>query len=728
MRELVKPIFQSGPQTCGAAALAMLLQLLGKQVREDDVLRVLNLTPDRVTGINIAQIIQTASHFGVKLVPKRISATDLTVPCIAYMASGHYVVVTHVKGDSVILMDPELGVLSMHLHQFTNGWTTVVIEPEGCNGLPVKTVAESDLTHVPGALRGGLVARLVQSALPHSPAFAVMFALVMINIVVSLALPFAIMLLVDGFSKHAAVDSLAVAGGLLAAVFIQNLCLTVAGTLYSRTANAILVDLRIKLFSRIQQLSARSLQNWAPGDLLSRLIRDVNLLQSFASSTLFGAVVSCLTACLVAAILARMHWKMLLLGVSTLPAFAVVSLIFQRTLRQRSEALHNKFGLVTAHAERSLLAADSIRYLGQQGREIGSFRRTLGELYHAAVAAEIPTYVSQAITTGLSSLGPIAILWYGSMQVQSGSVTIGMVTSFSIIMGRLYQPIGQLVQHTLDFQAALTASQRYFSVLDEPRDIPEPVTPVAMINTTGAVTLNHIRFEHPGGRRLEDIHWAIPGGSFVCLVGPSGAGKSTLARLVVREYDLNDGQVLLDGCDIRQLRTETLRSLVSYIPSAPSIFEGTLLDNIHYGNPYCSLNDVQSVVDLVGLRYLVAQLREGLLTQITQNGANISGGQRQLIGIARALLRRPRVLVLDEATGNLEPEAETALYQRLREALPDATFLVVSHRPWVAELANEVGLLTDGRLESRGKHQELLGRSSMYRNLCGQKEYVQAFS
>jgi ATP-binding cassette subfamily B protein len=315
----------------------------------------------------------------------------------------------------------------------------------------------------------------------------------------------------------------------------------------------------------------------------------------------------------------------------------------------------------------------------------------------------------------------VAVIWYGGSLVMAGEVTLGVLVAFLTYITRFFLPLRELTQFYNQLQAAMAGAERVFELLDEPPKLVERREPVQLTTVRGAVEFRQVWFSYRDAPVLKEVSFQMAPGELVALVGHTGAGKTTIASLLARFYDPTRGAVLLDGHDLRDLSFSTLRTSVALVLQDNFLFAGTIADNIRYGRPEATDEQVAEAARLAHADEFIAHFPDGYATPVMERAANLSLGQRQLIAISRAVLADPRVLILDEATSNVDPRTERLLQQALQALLVGRTCLVIAHRLSTITAADQVLVVDDGRVVERGRHEDLLRQRGAYYRLYQQQ-------
>jgi ATP-binding cassette, subfamily B, bacterial len=459
-----------------------------------------------------------------------------------------------------------------------------------------------------------------------------------------------------------------------------------------------LQDLRVRVFGHLQTLSIGFHSRRRAGVLVSRLTNDVQALDQLVSDGVVTLFQSTLTLIGTVAILL---WL----------AYRIASTGAYRITRE-------KIAWITSYLQETLSGVRVVRAFGQEPRH----RRRFAQLNEENRSANMRTvYLNAAYFPSvelMSALATVGILLYGGYQAIAGDVTIGVLVAFVAALNNFFDPIQQLSQLYTTYQAGMAALDKIFELLDERPDVVDRRGALRLGQMEGRLDFEHVSFRYGEGDEavwaLSDVDLHVPAGQTVALVGATGAGKSTLAKLVARFYDPTEGRVLVDGHDLREVRADSLRSQLGVVPQEGFLFSGTIRENIAFGKPDASDEEIAAAARAVGADEFVAALEGGYDAQVGERGSQLSAGQRQLVAFARALIADPRILILDEATSNVDIHTEGRIEVALRRLLAGRTAIVIAHRLSTIRRAGRIVVLDHGGVVEQGTHDELLEASGAY--------------
>jgi len=481
-----------------------------------------------------------------------------------------------------------------------------------------------------------------------------------------------------------------------------------------------LQDLRSRIFAHLQSLSIGFYSRNRAGVLISRLTNDVQALDQLVSDGIVTLFSASLTLVGTAGILLFLDPNLALVTFAVFPVLLAGSVAFRIASAGAYRLTREKIALVTAYLQETLSGVRIVRAFGQEPRHISQFAE-LNDEHRAANMRTVNLNAAYFPSVELlSAVATAVILLYGGNQVVDGAVTIGVLATFVFYLQTFFDPIQQLSQLYTTYQAGMAALDKIFLLLDEKPEVTDSPDAIELPPVKGEIEFDGVDFGYAvdgGTLALHDVSLHVPPGQTVALVGATGAGKSTLAKLVARFYDPTRGRVLIDGHDLRDVTEHSLRSQLGVVPQEGYLFSGSIRDNIAFGRPGVAEGEVEAAASAVGAHEFIENLPDGYDTQVGERGGHLSAGQRQLVAFARAAAADPRVLILDEATSNVDVHTEARIEHGLRRLLAGRTAIVIAHRLSTIRDAGRIVVIDGGRIAEQGTHDELLEAGGAYARL-----------
>jgi len=550
------------------------------------------------------------------------------------------------------------------------------------------------------------------------PAFASLI-LMLVYTVLNLANPFLIGLAIDNYITHGDLHGLAIIGGVLLVINVlmwqaqywQVWSMSWAG-------QQILFNLSSDMFAHLQKLSLSFYDRTQIGRVMSRLQSDIDVLEAMLSSGLLSILGSLFSLIGIIIAMLIMNVPLALLSFIVLPIMFIIAAFWQRHAQRSFRLTRAAISMVNATLQENISGMRVIQSLAREDRnreefdELNAYNRDTN-----MEASRIAAFILPLVEV-VAALAIVITLLYGGYMVSHNALQVGVLIAFTLYINRFFDPIRELSQQYTQLQRSGVAAERIFQILEMPVEITNKPDAIELPPIRGEVEFRDVVFSYIRNVPvLRGLNLHIKAGQTVAIVGPTGAGKSTIAGLLTRFYDVQEGAVLIDGYNVKDVTQASLRRQIGVVPQDPFLFTGTIRENIRYGRLDATNEEVENAARVVGAHDLILHLPDGYETVIRERGRNLSVGQRQLISFARALLANPRILILDEATANIDTFTELLVQQGLKTLLSGRTALVIAHRLSTIKNSDNIVVLQAGRIAEQGTHSELLQSEGEYASL-----------
>jgi ATP-binding cassette subfamily B protein len=480
----------------------------------------------------------------------------------------------------------------------------------------------------------------------------------------------------------------------------------------------VIYDIGISLFSHIQTLSLEFFDKHEAGKIISRLTNDVQALNELLTQGVIGVIRDFVTVIGIMVIMLYMNVKLSLISFILIPFFFILAIMFRKKGRIAFREVRKKIANVTAKLEEGISGVRVVKSFSRENKNIQHFDKTNEENLSANMQAVKVWSFYNSIIEVLTAVGICIVVWHGGVQIIGEKLSRGELLAFLAYVRMLYWPVRQLSQIYTTMQSAMAASERIFEIMDTPSRVIEKKDAKELPEIKGHVEYKNVSFGYEDNKYvLEKISLIAEPGQTIAIVGPTGSGKSTIVNLLVRLYDPQEGAILIDGQDIRDVSLKSLRSQMGMVLQDSFLFSGSIKENIRYGKLNASEKEIINASEAVSAHRFISQMPSGYDTDVGERGTKLSVGQRQLISFARALLADPKILILDEATSSVDAYTEMLIQKALEELLKNRTSFVIAHRLSTIINADKVLVIENGHIIESGTHQELLEKGGLYQKL-----------
>lgn len=483
-------------------------------------------------------------------------------------------------------------------------------------------------------------------------------------------------------------------------------------------------ELRHQLYERLQQLSLSYYDKTPTGSIISRMMDDVGAIQIFVTGQTFTILTDLGTTLAISILLVSRNWRLALVVLIFVPLYGLNFRFFMTQIRATNQVIREKMDILFGHLKEKLDGVVVVKSHARESAEVTGFIAELEDAHGPRVQEVRLRTAFGNLSAAISGLGTASVFGAGAFEVIHGRMTPGEVISTAALAGMLFGPIARLADLAYVFEQASASVDRLGEILDLTPEVAEPLNPRHLDHIHGQVEFDHVSFAYGSGPQvLNEFDLRIPPGQKVALVGPTGCGKTTIVSLLLRFYDVIEGEIRLDEVPIKELSSTSIRSRVGIVPQEPIVFRGTISENIRYGRPEATQAEVEAAAQAALVHDFTMELQEGYETVVGEGGHKLSQGQRQRLAIARALCMNPSLVILDEATSSLDTPSEALIQKALKNLLTGRTSIIIAHRLSTVVDCDQIVVMEQGQILQKGSHKELIADpSGKYFQLC-QKQF-----
>ena len=591
--------------------------------------------------------------------------------------------------------------------------------------------------------KGKLLFRLLGYSQPHWKLIALSLLLMVVATTIGLGQPLLMRVLIDDVLNAGALSSMgdeadfdllallpvskddpvAVLAWLVGLLIFMNLTVSglsgLRGYIMARIGQRVTYGLRNEVYTHLHALSLSYYNKNETGRIMASVTQDVGRLQDFISDGLQEAIRDVLTLVIICIILFALNPGLAALVLLPTPLLVWATLRFGKRLHAIYRPLWHRWAGLSALLADTIPGVRVVKAFAQEQREVGKFKGRSLDLLRGELRVAWMRSLFGPVMAFITSIGTIIIWWVGGRDILAGELTLGAFVAFTSYMYRFYGPVESLCRLNHRFQRAATSAERVFEVLDTHPEVIDQPGAMTMPPIEGRVEFRGVHFGYEEDKPvIEDLNFVVEPGEMIGLAGHSGAGKSTLINLICRFYEPQEGAILIDGHDARQVNLKSLREQIGVVLQDPFLFNGTVADNIAYGHPESSLEQVVAAAKAANAHDFIMNMVDGYDTLVGERGTRVSGGERQRLSIARAILRDPRILILDEATSNVDTETESQIQEALERLIQGRTTFAIAHRLSTLKNSHRLLILDKGKLAEIGTHDELIEQDGIYAKLC----------
>lgn len=564
-----------------------------------------------------------------------------------------------------------------------------------------------------------LARRIFKLAIPHKREIFITVIFMLIASAADLARPYILKLAIDKALLSKDFHKLVMYGiSYILCIGTSSLFSGLQSYFMTRMGETIVLNLRDELFAHLQNLDLSYHNREKVGRMISRLTSDIDAILELISSGITTIIGDGFVLIGIIVLLLSMNLTLTGLTFLLLPLLFVLSFEFRKRMRDIYRMVRISISIVTGNFAESMAGIKVTKVFARFKESANNFYRLTQNSLEAVMKSVHLSSIYFPAVELIAACGTALILWYGGTRVIQGAITIGTLVAFLNYLGRFFGPIQELTNIYNVLQSAMAGAERVFGILDIEPKIKDAPDAIDVDFIEGRIDFEHVYFGYESDRLiLEDFNLHIEPSEKIGIAGPTGAGKTSITNLLLRFYQPQSGRILLDGIDLQKISNKSLRKLIAVVPQEPFIFSGTILENIRFGRLDATVEEVERACELACLGNLLSRLPKGLHTELGERGAGISVGEKQLISIARAILANPRILILDEATSNIDTETEKLIQVALQRLMEGRTSIVIAHRLSTIKEMDRIIVIQEGKIAEMGTHEELLRNGGLYSHL-----------
>ena len=569
-----------------------------------------------------------------------------------------------------------------------------------------------------------LILRLMKYLKPYIGQFAFAFFLMILTTFVNMVLPLASGYAIDlmdnpAYQLNEKVTIILVGAGIMVAITGVAIYLSyILSKILQDIGQKITHDIRVEVFDHIESLSIGQINQLPVGKLVTRATNDPNNISMMFTETIVNLIRNILMMVIVAVILFFIEPIMALVTMVTVPLIVIASTLFRRYSRSAYRSVRNNVSEVNAFLSENLSGMRITQVFNQEQKKIDEFNQ-INKRLRKSYIREINVFgVYRPVIFLFAMISTLLSIYFGVTSIFSGAITIGLFVSFNVYVGQFFEPIQQIAEQFNALQNGIASSEKIFDVLDTKPEFTDAEDAIELTSFSGSIEFKNVWFQYIKDEWvLKDVSFKVNPSETVAFVGATGSGKTTILQLIVRNYDIQKGEILIDGVNIQMIKRESLRKFVGQMLQDVFLFSGTIRDNITLRDETITDADINEASKYVGLNYVLDKLPEGLDHVVKERGNNFSSGERQLISFARAVVYKPSLMILDEATANIDSETEAIIQESLEKMMNISTMLIVAHRLSTIQHSDKIIVMQKGEIKEMGNHQNLLKKKGLYYNL-----------